>query len=118
MLGFEKMTMSKILSTVAGLTVAAIVSVSAPAAFAASEYPINHPKQEKWSFAGPFGHWDLGQLQRGFKVYREVCAGCHSIDQVAFRNLVGVTHTEEQVKALAEEIEVEDGPGDDGEMFG
>lgn len=50
-------------------------------------------------------------------MYREVCAACHSLDRIAWRNLVGVSHTVDEVKAMAEEFEYQDGPNDDGEMF-
>ena len=56
-------------------------------------------------------------IRRGYQVYREVCAACHSLDRIAWRNLVGVSHTVDEVKAMAEEIEYEDGPNDAGEMF-
>lgn len=52
-----------------------------------------------------------------FTVYREVCAACHSLDRIAWRNLVGVSHTVDEAKALAEEVEYTDGPNDAGEMF-
>ncbi|MBV2144024.1 cytochrome c1 [Falsochrobactrum sp. TDYN1] len=80
-------------------------------------YPIHHPKQESWSFSGPFGTYDKAQLQRGLKVYKEVCSACHSMDLVAFRNLEDLGYTPEEVKAFAAEYEVEDGPNADGEMF-
>jgi ubiquinol-cytochrome c reductase cytochrome c1 subunit len=73
-----------------------------------------------YSFEGPFGHFDRAQLQRGYKVYKEVCAGCHSMHLVAFRNLAepgGPGFTEEQVKALAATFTVQDGPNQDGDMF-
>ncbi len=50
-------------------------------------------------------------------MYREVCSSCHSLNRVAWRNLVGVSHSVDEVKAMAEEVEYEDGPNDDGEMF-
>jgi ubiquinol-cytochrome c reductase cytochrome c1 subunit len=50
-------------------------------------------------------------------VYKEVCAACHSLDRIAWRNLVGVSHTADEVKAMAEEVEYTDGPNDEGEMF-
>lgn len=56
-------------------------------------------------------------IRRGYQVYREVCAACHSLDRIAWRNLVGVSHTADETKALAEEVEYEDGPNDQGEMF-
>lgn len=73
-----------------------------------------------WSFNGPFGTFDQAQLQRGYKVFREVCSACHSMEFVAFRNLAeegGPGFTPEQVKVIASEFEVEDGPNEDGDMF-
>jgi ubiquinol-cytochrome c reductase cytochrome b/c1 subunit len=89
------------------------------AAFAADEHSHETPQppRQKWSFAGPFGHFDKGQLQRGFKVYKEVCAVCHGLKYVAFRNLADLGYSEAQVKAIAAEYKVQDGPNDQGEMF-
>jgi ubiquinol-cytochrome c reductase cytochrome b/c1 subunit len=80
------------------------------------------PPREKWSFAGPFGKYDRAQLQRGFQVYKEVCATCHSLSYVAFRNLAepgGPGYTAAQAAAVAAEWQqkVKDGPNDQGEMF-
>ncbi|MBO0905180.1 cytochrome c1 [Jiella sonneratiae] len=80
-------------------------------------YPLKEPEELDWSFAGPFGHWDLAQLQRGLKVYKEVCSACHGMKLVAFRNLEALGYSEEQVKAFAAEYTVQDGPNGDGEMF-
>lgn len=80
-------------------------------------YPILKPEQMDWSFAGPFGKYYKGQLQRGLKVYSEVCAACHSMELVAFRTLEDLGYSEAQVKAFAANYEVEDGPNADGEMF-
>ncbi len=77
-------------------------------------------KAQSWSFSGPFGTFDRGQLQRGFKVYKEVCSGCHGLRQLHFRNLGeagGPEFGEAEVKALAAEVEVKDGPNEEGEMF-
>jgi cytochrome c1 len=77
-------------------------------------------KDISYSFEGPFGTFDKGQLQRGYKVYKEVCSACHSMHLLSFRNLAdrgGPGFTEEQVKALAATFTVKDGPGEDGEMF-
>lgn len=82
-----------------------------------THFPIRHPREESWSFAGPFGTYDKAQLQRGLKVYKEVCAACHSMDLVAFRTLEHLGYSEEQVKAFAAEYTVQDGPNSDGEMF-
>jgi ubiquinol-cytochrome c reductase cytochrome b/c1 subunit len=45
------------------------------------------PPKLNWSFAGPFGTYDQGQLQRGLKIYHDVCSNCHGLSLVAFRNL-------------------------------
>jgi len=78
------------------------------------------PARQEWSFYGPFGKYDQAQLQRGFKIYKEVCSNCHSINDLAFRNLGdpgGPGFSEAQVKALAATYKVKDGPNDAGEMF-
>ena len=82
-----------------------------------THFPIRKPPEMNWSFAGPFGTFDRGQLQRGLKVYKESCAACHSMNLVAFRTLEGLGYSEGQVRALAAEYEVQDGPNADGEMF-
>jgi ubiquinol-cytochrome c reductase cytochrome b/c1 subunit len=84
-------------------------------ALAAEDVP--QPPRVKWSFSGPFGKFDRGQLQRGLKVYREVCAVCHGLKYVAFRNLADLGYSEAQVKAIAAEYKIPDGPNDAGEMF-
>lgn len=99
----------------AGVLVAAGLAL-APA-MAASGYPINKPKEVDWSFAGPFGTYDKGQLQRGLKVYKELCSACHSMNLISYRNLEDLGYTNEQIKNLAAEYEVVDGPNEDGEMF-
>ncbi|MFZ0559301.1 MAG: cytochrome c1 [Methylovirgula sp.] len=78
------------------------------------------PERQSWTFAGPFGKFDPEQLQRGFKVYHDVCSNCHSLKLVAFRDLAdpqGPAFSEAQVKALAAAYKIEDGPNDAGEMF-
>ena len=74
-------------------------------------------KQGEWSFLGPFGTFDKASMQRGFQAYREVCSGCHSLDYIAFRNLADLGYNADEIKAIAAEYEVEDGPNDEGEMF-
>ena len=74
-------------------------------------------KHKDWSFNGPFGTLDKAAMQRGFQAYREICASCHSLDYVAFRNLADLGYSEAEIKAFATEYEVEDGPNDEGEMF-
>ena len=109
--------MTKNIFTKTAIAFAGLV-IASTAAFSAA-YPINKPREQDWSFAGPFGTYDRGQLQRGFKVYVEVCAACHSLERVAFRNLEALGFSEDQIKGLIEErgYEVEDGPNADGEMF-
>ncbi|MBC8716999.1 MULTISPECIES: cytochrome c1 [Brucella/Ochrobactrum group] len=118
--------MKNILKSFAAFGIAPLVAlgVTMGGAFAAGggegepeHYPIHHPKQENWSFSGPFGTYDKGQLQRGLKVYKEVCSACHSMNLVAFRNLEALGYSPDQVKAFAAEYEVTDGPNADGEMF-
>jgi ubiquinol-cytochrome c reductase cytochrome c1 subunit len=74
-------------------------------------------KTQKWSFNGPTGTYDRAQVQRGYQVYSEVCAGCHSLKYVRFGNLPAIGFSEAQAKAIAAEFEAEDGPDDDGEMY-
>jgi ubiquinol-cytochrome c reductase cytochrome c1 subunit len=77
-------------------------------------------KEVDYSFEGPFGKFDRAQLQRGYKVYKEVCANCHSMRLLYFRNLAepgGLQFTDDQVRALAATFQVEDGPDASGEMF-
>ena len=73
-----------------------------------------------WSFKGLFGKFDRGSLQRGYQIYSEVCAGCHSMKYLSYRNLSekgGPEFSVEQVKAIASSFEVTDGPNEDGDMF-
>jgi ubiquinol-cytochrome c reductase cytochrome c1 subunit len=76
-----------------------------------------HPPSYPWSHYGPLNSFDHASIRRGYQVYREVCSTCHSLDRIAWRNLVGVSHTVDEVKGMAEEVEYEDGPNDEGEMF-
>ena len=78
------------------------------------------PPRERWSFSGPFGLYDQAQLQRGFKIYQEVCSNCHSLKLVSFRNLAdpgGPGFTEAQAATIAATFQVQDGPNDQGKMF-
>jgi len=75
------------------------------------------PPDHEWSHTGVFGTFDRAELQRGFQVFQEVCASCHSLNYIAFRNLIEIGFSEDQVKAIASEYEVEDGPDGEGEMF-
>ena len=104
--------------SLAGVFVAGLLAAAVPAV--AQEHEGPSPTRQSWTFSGPFGTFDRAQLQRGFKVYREVCSNCHSMTRVAFRTLSeegGPEFSEAQVKALAAEYKVKDGPDDKGEMF-
>jgi ubiquinol-cytochrome c reductase cytochrome c1 subunit len=70
-----------------------------------------------WPHRGILSSYDHASIRRGHQVFQQVCASCHSMSLVTYRDLVGVAYTEEEAKALAAEIEVEDGPNDEGEMF-
>ena len=73
-----------------------------------------------WTFKGLFGKFDRGSLQRGYQVYTEVCASCHSMKYLSYRNLAeegGPEFSIAEAKAIAASFEVTDGPNADGEMF-
>jgi ubiquinol-cytochrome c reductase cytochrome c1 subunit len=94
---------------------AAVIGLGLNASASAAEFEA--PPLQDWSFSGIFGAYDKASLQRGFQVYREVCAGCHGMKLVAYRNLSALGYSEKEVKAFAAEAEVTDGPNDEGEMF-
>jgi len=75
------------------------------------------PTSWPWNHKGLYSSFDAASLRRGYEVYRNVCATCHSMEYIHFRDLVGVTHTEEQAKALAQTFTYTDGPNDKGENF-
>jgi len=103
--------MRKLLIT-AALGVSMAVSSSA---FAAGDTV--KPIDMKWSWEGMFGTFERADIKKGGQIFFEVCAGCHSMDLMSYRNLVDIGWPEEEAKALAAEYEVEDGPDDEGEMF-
>ncbi len=103
--------MKKILS---GLFAAALGCLTVPA-FAAGD-AVKLPSYD-WSFEGVFGTYDKASMQRGLQVYKDVCAGCHSLDLVAMRNLLDLGYSADEVKAFAADYTVEDGPNGEGEMF-
>ena len=100
------------------LTVIALalgVAIAPQAARAAGEY--DTPPPANLSFQGIFGTFDRASAQRGLQVYRQVCASCHGVRLIAFRNLRALGLTEEQVAAIAAEYQIQDGPNDEGQMF-
>jgi ubiquinol-cytochrome c reductase cytochrome c1 subunit len=66
-----------------------------------------HPRHASYSFDGPFGRFDRQQLQRGFQVYKEVCAACHGLNLVAFRNLHDLGYSEAEVEAIADQWQIQ-----------
>ncbi|MEM7191637.1 MAG: cytochrome c1 [Pseudomonadota bacterium] len=107
------------------LKLCAVALMAGAAAFSAAALAAddNHEvviEAQDWSFEPPFGHFDRAQLQRGYKVYQFVCANCHSMDLLSYRNLGepgGPEFSEAAVKALAAQAQITDGPDDTGEMF-
>lgn len=95
------------------LAVSGLVLMSS-ASFASEgvEIPERH-----WSHHGVTGTYDRAQLQRGFQIYKEVCSACHSLKLLSYRDLAGLGYNADEIKAIAAEYTVTDGPNDDGEMF-
>ncbi len=93
------------------LTAAALTAVAAAPAWA-QEAPT--PPPQHWSFEGPFGTFDLASAQRGFQVYSEVCAACHSLMYLHYRDLAGIGLTPDQIKAIAAAVTVPQGFDDQG----
>lgn len=117
-------TLAKTLAkTLTGVAAIGLIAVAAPAM---ADGGAKHPRSGGFTFQGPFGTFDQGQLQRGYKVYREVCAACHSMNLLSFRTLgePGAPFYDRHapsaaenpwVKALAAEIEVSDIDSETGE---
>ena len=66
-----------------------------------------HPKHLSLASDGAFGKFDEAQLQRGFQVYKEVCAACHGLNLVAFRDLHALGYNEPEIKAIADQWQIE-----------
>jgi ubiquinol-cytochrome c reductase cytochrome b/c1 subunit len=111
----------KVASAIVALVLAGgLMAGGTQSAKAADEHGGPTPPSLSWSFAGPFGKFDRGALQRGYKVYKEVCSTCHSMSLIHFRNLAdvgGPGFSAAQALAVASEIKVQDGPNDAGDMF-
>ncbi|BHF77601.1 iso-1-cytochrome c [Sparganum proliferum] len=78
---------------------------------------VAHPTKLPWPQKGPLAAHDHAALRRGYQVYKQVCAACHSMKFLSYRQLVGHVLTEDEAKADSAEILVEDGPDDTGKMF-
>jgi ubiquinol-cytochrome c reductase cytochrome c1 subunit len=100
------------------LAFAAMLAVIAGAAtMASAQEEAPPPPHQQWSFEGVFGTYDQAALQRGFQVYKEVCSACHPVKHLYFRDLTEIGYSEEQVKGIAAQFQVSDGPNDQGEMY-
>jgi ubiquinol-cytochrome c reductase cytochrome c1 subunit len=105
-------------SGAAALLVAIAVAAGAAVAWAAGDEHIEI-KRQPWTFGGFRGHFDDAQLQRGFKVYTEVCSRCHGVKRLSFRNLAesgGPGFPEAAVKSLAATYQVDDVPDEQGKI--
>jgi ubiquinol-cytochrome c reductase cytochrome c1 subunit len=94
------------------LALAAILTIGTAQAADEPELPKEH-----WSFEGIFGTYDRAELQRGFQLYQEVCSVCHAVRHLDYRDLDQLGFSEDEVKAIAAQVKVMDGPNDAGEMF-
>eukprot|EP00241_Pyramimonas_parkeae_P010343 CAMPEP_0114246534 /NCGR_PEP_ID=MMETSP0058-20121206/12517_1 /TAXON_ID=36894 /ORGANISM="Pyramimonas parkeae, CCMP726" /LENGTH=253 /DNA_ID=CAMNT_0001359733 /DNA_START=44 /DNA_END=802 /DNA_ORIENTATION=+ len=110
--------MSHVSKPIAGatLTGTALLGLAEVAVTDEAEHGLHVPAYP-WPHDGFFSAYDAASIRRGHMVYQQVCAACHSVEQLAYRNLVGVCYTEDEVKEMAAEVEVPDGPDDTGEMF-
>src|SRR5687768_7745076 len=99
-LGFAGVLLISLVSTISA-------SISAPVEATAEEEFHKHPKHLSLASDGPFGKFDRQQLQRGFQVYKEVCAACHGLSLVAFRDLHALGYEEAEVKAIADQWQIE-----------
>jgi ubiquinol-cytochrome c reductase cytochrome c1 subunit len=100
-----------------GISIAAAALLTLGVGNQASAATAAHPPTTDYSFTGFFGSFDRAELQRGLQVYSQVCAACHGLDLVHYRDLSDLGYTDEQIKGFAANVEVTDGPNDDGDMF-
>ncbi|KAG0009412.1 cytochrome c1, partial [Podila clonocystis] len=95
---------AKTMSVAAGVaTVGAVAYLSMESADANMAADGLHAPVYPWDHKKNLATFDHAAIRRGYQVYKEVCAACHSLDRIAWRNLIGVSHTEAEVKAMAEE---------------
>jgi ubiquinol-cytochrome c reductase cytochrome c1 subunit len=97
--------------------VTVVVGLAALGIVAANPVAHSEVHTQNWSFNGFFGSFEQPQVKRGFQIYKDVCSGCHSMHLLAYRDLHDIGFTEDEVKAIAEEVQVQDGPNDAGDMF-
>jgi cytochrome c1 len=101
---------------------ALILALALPGGASAQDDANHAPEiaHQSWSFSPPFGTFDDAQLQRGFEVYRNICANCHSMRLLSYRNLGepgGPEFSPKKVEEIASQAQVTDGPNEKGEMF-
>src|SRR5262249_59345044 len=116
-------TMHRAKAGLAALLLSAVLAGISPAVAVETEGEgtTAHPtiERQKWSFGGLFGKSDDAQLQRGFRVYMEVCARCHGMSRIHFRNLAepgGPGFPEAAVKSLAATFQYDTAPNDQGKV--
>jgi len=102
--------------SILGVGASGLLSFATIASADEAEHGLEAPSYP-WPHAGILSSYDHASIRRGHQVYQQVCASCHSMSLISYRDLVGVAYTEEETKAMAAEIEVVDGPNDEGEMF-
>lgn len=102
--------MRRLVLSLAGLLIAApaFAQVGRP-------MPATPPQHQRWSFDGPFGTFDRASAQRGFEVYKNVCANCHSMKYVYYRNLGALGFTPAEIKAFAASVQVPGGVDESGQ---
>jgi len=107
----------KALLALAGTTAGGAAALAAALDDSVKADMVLHPPKLPWSHNGPLESLDHASIRRGYQVYKQVCAACHSMRFLAFRNLVDVAYSEAEAKELAADAMVVDGPNDAGEMF-
>jgi ubiquinol-cytochrome c reductase cytochrome c1 subunit len=105
----------RVVGAVAGTGVATGAALYNSSVFASDGVLV--PTLMPWDHGGYLTAYDAAAIRRGHQVYSQVCASCHGLRAIAYRNLVGVCYSEEEAKAMAEDVEFQDGPNDEGEMF-
>ena len=106
----------RVLGKFAAAATAGGAALVATAQTAHTDGDILHPVTYPWSHTGAMAGYDTASIRRGHQVYAEVCAACHGLKRIAYRNLVGVCYTEDEAKEMALDKEYLDGPDDTGEL--
>lgn len=96
---------------------AILVSILLISSTANAAGDVKEPRKEHWPFDGVFGTVDRQAAQRGYQVYKEVCASCHAMKRKPFRTLSEIGFSEGEIKTIAAGFTYKDGPNDAGDMF-